>query len=64
MPEDMPTAPEVEVLRMLNGDSNGEWGAWVAACLEWLSGHGYCTDSPNYQITDKGKQFLATGGRA
>jgi len=55
-----PTSHEVEVLRMLNGEVDFPWGAWVGACLEFLSGSGYCTRGPNYQITDKGKDYLKT----
>lgn len=54
------TEHEIEVLKMLNGEREGEWGAWVGACLEFLSGSGYCTRGPHYQITDKGKSFLAS----
>lgn len=54
------TSHDIEVLRMLNGERKPEWGAWVGACLEFLSGHGLCTRGPNYQITDAGKRALAS----
>lgn len=50
---------EIEVLRMLNGEKEIQWGAWVGACLEYLSDGGYCTRSPNYEILPRGKQYLA-----
>lgn len=54
------TSHELKVLRSLNGDIEPlEWGAWVGACLEFLSGDGYCTRGPNYNITDKGRAYLA-----
>jgi hypothetical protein len=53
-----PTSHEIEVLRMLNGEREGEWGAWVGACLEFLEDAGLCTRGPNYQITDKGREAL------
>lgn len=49
---------EVEVLEMLAGKREGTWGAWVSACLEFLSSNGYCTRGPNYQITDKGRAAI------
>lgn len=52
------TTHEIEVLRMLNGEREGEWGAMVGACLEFLSGGGYCTRRPHYKITDKGREAL------
>lgn len=58
----VPTSHEYEVLEMLNGDRKGEWGAWVGACLEFLSGAGLCTRGPQYQITDAGKQALKARG--
>jgi hypothetical protein len=54
---------EIEVLEMLSGQRKPEWGAWVGACLEFLSGHGLCTGGPNYQITDEGKRTLAESQR-
>jgi hypothetical protein len=54
------TEHEIEVLKMMNGQREGEWGAWVGACLEFLQGHGLCTRGPNYQLTDEGKRVLAT----
>ena len=53
------TSHELEVLKMLNGELEVVWGAWVAACLEVLVGYGYSTRSPNYQITQLGKDYLA-----
>jgi hypothetical protein len=52
---------EIEVLEMLSGDreGDGEWGAWVGACLEFLSGAGLCTKGPAFQITPKGREELA-----
>jgi hypothetical protein len=57
------TSDDIEVLRILNGERQGEWGAWVGACLEFLSDHGLCTRGPNYQITDAGKRALAESQR-
>ena len=54
-----PTEHEIEVLKMMAGTRKGEWGAWVGACLEFLAAGGYCTNGPNYQLTDKGRAFLA-----
>jgi hypothetical protein len=51
---------EIEVLEMLSGQRKPEWGAWVGACLEFLSDRGLCTSGPNYQITDEGKRALAS----
>lgn len=53
---------EIEVLQMLNGQRKVEWGAWVGACLEYLSGNGYCTHGPKYEITDLGRQALKQRG--
>lgn len=54
-----PTPHEIDVLKMLAGEREEEWGAWVSACLEFLEGAGLCTHGPNYQITDKGREVLA-----
>jgi len=54
-----PTENEIEVLQMLDGTRSAEWGAWVWACLEILSGAGLCSRGPKYQITDKGRAALA-----
>lgn len=54
-----PNEYEIEVLKMLNGDRPGEWGAWVSACLGYLAGAGLCTHGPRYQITDAGKAALS-----
>lgn len=54
-----PNEYEIRVLRMLNGEGEEEWGAWVGACLEFLQGAGFCTRGPNYRITDKGCDYLA-----
>lgn len=45
-------------MEMLAGTRPPEWGAWVAACLEFLSGAGYVTHSPEYGLTEKGREFL------
>ena len=58
-----PNEHEIEVLEMLNGEREGTWGAWVAACLEFLSGAGLCTRGPNYKITNEGREFLAARSR-
>lgn len=52
------TSHEIEVLEMLGGKREGQWGAWVSACLETLSGMGLCTRGPNYQITPAGRAAL------
>lgn len=52
------TPHEIEVLEILDGRRPGEWGAWVSACLEILEGFGYCTQGPNYQITESGRVAL------
>lgn len=57
------TSDDIEVLRILNGERQGEWGAWVGACLEFLSDRGLCTGGPNYQITEEGKRALASISR-
>ena len=54
-----PTEHEIRVLRMLNGEGEEKWGAWVVACLEFLQSAGFCTRGPNYRITDKGRDYLA-----
>lgn len=56
--EFVPNEHEIEVLEALNGDRPPpKWGAWVGACLEFLSEAGYVTRT-NYAITEKGKAFL------
>ena len=55
-----PTKHEIEVLEMLAGRREGEWGAWVGACLEFLQEDGLCTRGPNYKITQKGLEALNT----
>lgn len=52
------TSHELDVLEMMAGRREGEWGAWVSACLEYLSGFGLCTRGPRYTITDKGRAVL------
>lgn len=52
------TIHEIAVLKMLAGEREPEWGAWVAACLECLQGAGLATGGPRYTITDKGKEEL------
>jgi hypothetical protein len=52
------TEHEYKVLEMLAGKREGEWGAWVSACLEFLQGGGLCTSGPNYKITEKGLKAL------
>lgn len=58
---DMPALNEyeIEVLEMLAGKREGEWGAWVGACLESLEDFGLCTSGPNYQITEAGREIVA-----
>lgn len=53
------TEYEIKVLEMLAGERPGKWGAWVSACLEYLSGAGLCTRGPNYKITEAGRAKLA-----
>jgi predicted HAD superfamily Cof-like phosphohydrolase len=53
------TKHEIDVLKMLDGKLEGEWGAWVSVCLEVLSSRGLCTPGPDYQITPAGRQILA-----
>lgn len=55
------TEYEVEVLKMLDGQREFEWGAWVGACLEQLASEGYCTRSMPYQITPAGRAALEGG---
>lgn len=51
-----------KMLRILNGEMPDEqWGSWWTPCLEYLKGRGFCTRGPNYQITDKGREFLKGG---
>lgn len=52
------TEYEIKVLEMMAGEREGEWGAWVSACLEELAAGGYCTHGPSYQLTDKGRAAL------
>lgn len=52
------TEHEIDVLKMLDGQREFEWGAWVGACLEQLVGEGYCTRSMPYQITPAGRLAL------
>lgn len=54
-----PNHHEIEVLEMLAGERALAWGAWVAACLEWLSDHGYASRFAPYEITAKGREFLS-----
>lgn len=54
----VPTSHEIRVLRMLNGETEELWGAWVGACLEFLSGAGFVSQHMPYAITEKGKAFL------
>lgn len=58
------TEHEYHVLEMLAGQRPGEWGAWVAACLEFLSEAGLCTHGPKYQITIAGRKALEARGDA
>lgn len=51
---------EIEVLEMLAGKRKGQWGAWVAVCLENMADAGLCTRGPNYRITDAGRVALAS----
>lgn len=54
----IPNKYELKVLEMLDGKIELTWGAWVGACLEFLSKSGYCTRGPKYKITDKGRSYL------
>ena len=58
MTEHALTEHEIRALEMLAGERPGEWGAWVSACLEFLTGAGLCTRGPKYQITDAGRAAL------
>lgn len=49
---------EIAVLKMLAGEREPEWGAWVSACLEYLAGARYCTKGPKYVITEAGAAAL------
>lgn len=51
---------EREVLEMIAGTRPGEWGAWVAACLEHLRGAGYITEyvGSKPMLTEKGRAAL------
>lgn len=53
------TDSERQVLQMLAGERQGEWGAWVSACLEALRDYGLCTSGPNYQLTEAGRRAHA-----
>lgn len=50
---------EWEVLEIMDGRRQCQWGAWVSACLESLEGFGLVTPGPNYQLTDAGRAMLA-----
>ena len=50
---------ELDVLEMMAGTKPGRWGAWVGACLEYLSAQGLCTHGPKFTITDAGRAVLA-----
>lgn len=52
------TSHDYEVLEMLAGEREGQWGAWVSECLEFLSGRGLCTNGPHYTITEAGREAL------
>ena len=52
------TEHEIRVLKMADGSEPFVWGAWVGACLGFLAGGGYLTRGPNYNITQKGREFL------
>lgn len=53
------TPHEEEVLRILNGEDVPGWAAGAAmwTCAEWLKDNGYACGQ--YQITQKGKDYLA-----
>ncbi len=53
------TPHERQVLEMLAGTRPGEWGASVAACLEFLQQSGFATRGLKPQITEAGRQALA-----
>lgn len=54
------TGPEVEVIEMIDGKRPPEWGAWVAACLEYMRGAGYITDYVGAKptVTARGRAAL------
>lgn len=52
------TRSDIQVLEMLGGRREGEWGAWVGACLGELRARGFCTPGPNYRITPAGRAHL------
>lgn len=47
---------EIDVLRMLAGEIDGDWGAWVSECLESLVAKGLA--APGYRITEAGRAAL------
>lgn len=51
------TDHERQVLRMLAGEIELPWGAWISACLEHLRAVGYATGIP-YRITEAGRAAL------
>lgn len=51
---------EIDVLRMLAGEIEREWGAWVSACLESLVARGLVAST--YHITDAGRRALEGQG--
>jgi hypothetical protein len=57
-----PIEQEVEVLRILNGESVPGWtaGAAINACCENLKSMGLAKGM--YEITDKGKEYLRSKG--
>lgn len=57
------TSHEIDVLKMLAGEREPEWGARVTACLEYLAGAGHCTKGPSYQITVEGRAELERAKR-
>ena len=54
------TQHEIEVLRILNGETVEGWcaGAAMNACCAYLKNQGLATGQ--YQITDAGRAFLAS----
>lgn len=59
MSDEKLTEHEIEVLRMLAGEIQISWGAWVGACLEFLGEMGLATQGCPYSITDAGRSALS-----
>ena len=52
-----PTALEIEALQMLAGLKPVERGAWLNACVEFLSAMGLVNER-TFEVTEKGHEFL------